>query len=171
MYLFYFYDFLIYNSDGDNMRKKVYLTSIAFFLIDLVSKLIITNINININMPYQIIKNFFYIDLVSNKGAAFSILSGSTLLFILIAIGVLVYIDRYIIEDSKKVLGISLVIGGILGNLFDRIVYGVVIDFLSFRFGNYYFPIFNLADTFICVGVFLLILEYIRGDLNGNKSK
>lgn len=151
------------------MRKKVYLASTIFFIIDLVSKLIITNVNIS--MPYQIIKNFFYIDLVSNKGAAFSILSGGTIFFILIAIGVLIYIDRYIIEDSKNILGISLVIGGILGNLFDRIVYREVIDFLSFKLGNYYFPIFNLADIFICTGVFLLILEYIRGDLNGNKSK
>ena len=64
-----------------------------------------------------------------------------------------------------------MLIGGIIGNLFDRIVYGKVIDFLSFKFGTYSFPVFNLADTFICIGIFLLIVDFLRGDLNGNKSR
>ena len=165
---FYFLLFLIYNYIGDKMRKKVYLLSIIFFIIDLLSKVFI--LKINVKMPYTIIKNFFYIDLVSNNGAAFSILSGGTLLFIIIAIIVLFYIDRYIVTDTDKYLYISLVIGGIIGNLFDRIVYGSVIDFLSFKFGTYYFPIFNLADVFICTGIFLLAFEYLRGGHNENKS-
>ena len=108
--------------------------------------------------------------MVTNTGAAFSIFSGGSVLFILIAIGVLFYIDRFIVTDVDHFLYISLIIGGILGNLVDRLLYGEVLDFLSFRFGSYYFPIFNLADTFICVGVFLLIIDYIRSDKNGNKS-
>lgn len=121
-------------------------------------------------MPYKIINNFFYIDLTTNTGAAFSIFSGWSFLFILIAIGVLFYIDRFIVTDISHFLYISPIIGGIIGNLFDRVAYGKVIDFLSFKIGSYYFPIFNLADTFICVGVFLLITDYIRSDKNGNKS-
>lgn len=108
--------------------------------------------------------------MVTNTGAAFSIFSGWSALFILIAIGVLFYIDRFIVTDASHFLYLSLIIGGILGNLIDRLLYGEVLDFLSFRFGSYYFPIFNLADTFICIGVFLLIIEYYRSGKNGNKS-
>ena len=68
-------------------------------------------------------------------------------------------------------IGISMLIGGILGNLFDRVFYGKVIDFLSFNIFGFMFPVFNLADTFICVGVGLLIIEFLRGDRDGNKSK
>lgn len=150
------------------MRKKVYIYSFIFFLIDFISKIVIANIHID--MPYKIINNFFYIDMVTNKGAAFSIFSGWSALFILIAIGVLFYIDRFIVTDASHFLYLSLIIGGILGNLIDRLLYGEVLDFLSFRFGSYYFPIFNLADTFICIGVFLLIIEYYRSGKNGNKS-
>lgn len=166
--VFFFFIF-IYNIHGDYVRKKVYIFSFIFFIIDLLSKILVTNIDIN--MPYKIINNFFYIDLITNTGAAFSILSGSCFLFIIIAIGILFYIDRFIVTDVNHFLYLSLIIGGIIGNLFDRVAYGKVIDFLSFRFGSYYFPIFNLADTFICVGVFLLITDYIRSDKNGNKSR
>ena len=165
----FFFVFFIYNNHGDIMKKKVYLFSIVFFVIDLLSKLFITNVNIT--MPYKVINSFFYIDKVSNTGAAFSILSGATIIFIIIGVVVLFYIDKYLIKDTENYIYLSMLIGGIIGNLFDRIVYGEVIDFLSFRFGSYYFPIFNLADVFICTGVFLLIIDYIRSDKNGNKSK
>ena len=151
------------------MRKKVYIFSFIFFLIDLLSKILVANINIE--MPYKIIDNFFYIDMVTNSGAAFSIFSGWGILFIIIAIGVLFYIDRFIVTDVKHFLYISPIIGGILGNLFDRLVYGEVLDFLSFRFGSYYFPIFNFADVFICIGIFLLIIEHVWRNKDENKSR
>ena len=147
----------------------MYIFSLIFFLIDLISKILIANINID--MPYKVINNFFYIDMVTNEGAAFSLFPGANILFIIIAIGVLMYIDKCIIKDSNHFLFISLIIGGVIGNLFDRLLYGEVLDFLSFKFGTYYFPIFNFADVFICIGVVLLIIEYFRSDRNGNKSK
>ena len=58
----------------------------------------------------------------------------------------------------------SLMIGGILGNLFDRCFNGYVIDFLSFKFGSYYFPIFNFADVFIVVGGIILIINILMED-------
>ena len=147
----------------------MYIFSLIFFLIDLISKILIANINID--MPYKVINNFFYIDMVTNEGAAFSLFPGANILFIIIAIGVLMYIDKCIIKDSNHFLFISLIIGGVIGNLFDRLLYGEVLDFLSFKYGTYYFPIFNFADVFICIGVVLLIIEYFRSDRNGNKSK
>lgn len=154
------------------MKRKVYVISALFFLIDLLSKIII--LNIEDKLPVKVISNFFYIEKVTNKGAAFSMLSGYTFLFIIIAIVLLIYINKTMlnsIKTKKEVLSFSLLIGGIIGNLFDRIFYGKVIDFLSFKIFNYYFPIFNLADAFICTGVFLIIIITLYGGKNENRSK
>lgn len=150
------------------MKKKVYMLAFLFFLLDRISKIIILNVK---DFPIKVINNFFYIDKAMNTGAAFSILDGFLIFFITISIVVLFYIDNKLIKEIKSktdFISISMIIGGIVGNLFDRLVYGKVIDFLSFKFGKYAFPIFNLADTFICVGVFLLIISVIKGDKNGN---
>lgn len=153
------------------MKKKVYVLSLIFFLIDLISKLIILKIE-NI-LPITVIKNFFYLNKVTNEGAAFSSFTGYQIILILIAILVLIYIHKSVLKDIKTNLGaisISLLVGGILGNLFDRIVYNKVIDFLSFNIFGYMFPIFNIADTFICIGVLLLLIDYIRGEKNETRS-
>ena len=152
--------------------KKIYVVSLIFFLIDLVSKILITLFEKS--LPLTVINDFFYLDKVTNEGAAFSMFTGYTALLILVTIFVLFYIQKYIIKDIKTKLGyfsLSILIGGILGNLFDRIVYGKVIDFLSFNIFGYNFPIFNIADTFICVGVFLLIIDYIRSDKHENNRR
>lgn len=153
------------------MKKKVYVLSLIFFLIDLISKLIILKIE-NI-LPITVIKNFFYLNKVTNEGAAFSSFTGYQIVLILIAIVALIYIHKSVLKDIKTNLGaisISLLVGGILGNLFDRIVYNKVIDFLSFNIFGYMFPIFNIADTFICTGVLLLLIDYIRGEKNETRS-
>jgi len=151
--------------------KKIYLVGLIFFLVDLISKIIIINID---KYPIVIIDNFFCLDKVFNKGAAFSMFTGYGFLLILVTIGVIFYINKYIIKDIKTNFGefsIGMLLGGVFGNLFDRIFYGEVIDFLSFNIFGYSFPIFNLADTFICISVGLLIIEFIRGDLSGNSVK
>lgn len=153
------------------MKKKVYVLSLIFFLIDLISKLIILKIE-NI-LPITVIKNFFYLNKVTNEGAAFSSFTGYQIILILIAIVALIYINKSVLKDIKTNLGtisMSLLVGGILGNLFDRIVYNKVIDFLSFNIFGYMFPIFNIADTFICIGVLLLLIDYIRGEKNETRS-
>ena len=156
------------------MKKKVYVLSLIFFLIDLISKLIILKIE-NI-LSITVIKNFFYLNKVTNEGAAFSSFTGYQIILILIAIVALIYIHKSVLKDIKTSLGtisISLLVGGILGNLFDRIVYNKVIDFLSFNIFGYMFPIFNIADIFICIGAVLLLIDYIRGEKNetrGNKK-
>lgn len=154
------------------MKKKIYLISIVFFLIDLISKIII--LSIENKLPIKVIENFFYIEKVTNSGAAFSILSGYTFIFILIAIIMLIYINKTMLKEVKtklEILSFSMLIGGIIGNLFDRIIYGKVIDFLSFEIFNYNFPVFNLADTFICTSAFLLIILTFHGGKNEISSK
>ena len=152
------------------MKKKVYLSSLIFVIIDLISKIIIMSFYKD---SITVIDKFFYIEKATNTGAAFSILTGGRILFIIIAILVLFYICKYMIKDvnnKTEVISISMLIGGIIGNLIDRVVYGKVIDFLSLRFGSYNFPVFNLADVFITVGIFILLISSIRGGKDGNKS-
>lgn len=145
------------------------IISIILLCIDQISKLLIVNLLTKTN-SIAIIKNFFYLTYINNDGAAFSILVGKRVLLILIAVLVIVMLIRYIkknnIQNKLELVSISLIIGGSLGNLIDRVVRGYVIDFLDFKIFNYNFPIFNLADTFIVIGVFLLLLKEIRKENN-----
>lgn len=135
--------------------------SILLLLIDQISKLLVVKL-IHINGSIELIKNFFYLTYTYNTGAAFSILTGQRIFLILIAIVILIVIFNYLrknkIESKIEKIAFSLIIGGSIGNLLDRIVRGCVIDFLDFKILGYNFPIFNLADTFIVVGVFLLLI-------------
>lgn len=108
---------------------------------------------------FPVIKNIFHITLVLNKGIAFGLFSGS--LYISAAIGIFVIASIIIIfmRFSAKLglsegLGLSLILGGCIGNLIDRLRLGCVVDFLDFRV----WPVFNMADSAISCGAFLLIL-------------
>lgn len=144
-----------------------------FFVIDFLSKVLVVNF-INLGDEISIINNFFYLTYATNTGGAWSIFSGYTVILIIVGILVLIYIDKSFV--SKKLthfeeIIFSMMIGGILGNIFDRIVYQGVIDFLDFRILGYHFPIFNLADIFITVGAFIIIIEIMGGKLDGDSSR
>ena len=145
------------------------IISIILLCIDQISKLLVVNLLTKTD-SITIIKNFFYLTYINNDGAAFSILVGTRIFLILIAVLAIVMLIRYIkknnIQNKLELVSISLIIGGSLGNLMDRVVRGYVIDFLDFKIFNYNFPIFNLADTFIVIGVFLLLLKEIRKENN-----
>lgn len=145
------------------MKIKVYIYSLIVFLIDLISKIFVLKYLDSL----VIIPGFLEFIKTYNSGAAFSLLSGSRFLFIFFALFILYYFYFYIIKEiSNKIELICciFIIGGILGNLFDRIVYGKVIDFISFNIFGYKFPIFNLADSFIVIGTFIAIIYLIKGD-------
>ena len=146
-------------------------TSIVLLLIDQISKLLVIKF-LDINGGIELIKNFFYLTYTHNTGAAFSILTGQRILLILIATIILIILFNYIRKNKVKekidILAFSLIIGGSLGNLIDRIVRGYVVDFLDFKIFGYNFPIFNLADTFIVIGVFLLLITTIRKEHNND---
>lgn len=144
----------------------IVVISIILVIIDQISKKII-ELNYNIGDSKEIIKNFFYITSHRNRGAAWGILQNSRYLFLFITILFLFLLFFYIYKN-KVLLKIndyvmfSLIIGGALGNFLDRIIKGEVIDFLDFHIFGYDFPIFNLADTFICLGIFLLALKIYK---------
>lgn len=154
------------------MQKKIIIYSIIFFILDLISKVIV-NAFLGLTESITVINNFFYLTNVHNLGAAWSLFSGQRILLIVIGMAALFFIFRWINDfknNNKNIGAFSLLISGLLGNLFDRIIYGYVRDFLDFRFGSYNYPVFNLADTFIFCGVILLILAIIKGEENGSKS-
>ena len=143
------------------------IISIILLCIDQISKLLVVNLLTKTD-SITIIKNFFYLTYINNDGAAFSILVGKRIFLILIAVLVTVMLIRYIkknnIQNKLELVSISLIIGGSLGNLMDRVVRGYVIDFLDFKIFNYNFPIFNLADVCITLGVILLSIHYFKTD-------
>ena len=144
-------------------RERVYKYVAITILIDQFIKLLIQK-NMNLYQEISIIPKFFSFCYVKNAGAAFSILEDATLLLIIISVLFIILIDNQIKKESQNLSNISIIslgmiIGGIFGNLIDRILYRSVIDFISFSFGNYHFPIFNIADIGITVGAFILIID------------
>ena len=152
--------------------KKICLFSLIFIIVDVVIKIIVSRY-ITLYDSIVLIPNFFAITYVRNTGAAFSVLENNRILFIVIGLVALYLIYRYLIRDKSlnklSIISYSMLLGGIIGNMIDRIVYGYVIDYLSFNIFGYNFPVFNLADTFIVVSVILIIINegvVSRGRIN-----
>lgn len=152
-------------------KKTIYVFALIFFLIDQLSKFLVHKY---LQSGLVIIKDFFQLKYLQNTGAAFGFLKDARFFLIMITVSVLVVIAKMIKEEkqiSKLSFWIySLMIGGIFGNFFDRIVRGHVIDFLSFKLFNSEMPIFNLADSFIVIGAILIIVDFIR-EIYENKSR
>lgn len=114
--------------------------------------------------PYIIIENFLQLDYVENSGAAFGILQDRKIFFVIITTLVIIAITITLFKYSYKfnnlmIAGLLMLLGGTIGNFIDRIRLSYVIDFLSVKFGrNYSFPVFNVADMFIVIGTFLIML-------------
>ena len=152
--------------------KKIGIISLIVIIIDRILKVLVTN-NFVLNVRNKIIDGFFYITNCHNEGAAFSLFSGNVLFLIFITLIVLFLIYRTINKENVNKIGIlayGLLLGGILGNLYDRIFYGYVIDYLDFVIFMFNFAIFNLADAAIVIGAILLIL-FEGSDNNGRKNK
>ena len=152
----------------DKSLKDLAVFSIIAVVIDQLIKIVISS-KVALDSSFPIVKGFWYITNVHNTGAAFSILEGSRLLFIAVGIIAIVLVALYYksIEDKTDydVVVFSLLIGGIIGNMIDRIIHGYVIDYLSFNIFGYNFPVFNLADTFIVIAIVLFVFRIIKEDV------
>ncbi len=126
----------------------------------------------NTTLPYGIPHPqlpVFDLTLLYNKGAAFSFLAGAggwqrwlfTLIALLVSAVLLVWMYRTPRPQRWLGCALALVLGGALGNLYDRVVQGYVIDFISVHYNQYYFPAFNLADTAISIGAVMLIIDML----------
>ena len=114
----------------------------------------------------EIIRGFFYLIHVGNTGAAWSMFAGRSMMLAVLAAGTLVAIFFWRhslgLKQPLAQLCFGLLGGGIVGNLIDRLLHGHVIDFVDLHFGSYIYPTFNVADSGICVGVILYVLQSLR---------
>jgi signal peptidase II len=144
-----------------NFFKSMYgQLFLGLFILDIVTKqwAAITRVNL------AIIPSFFYLSYSRNTGAAWSILAGNQGILAIISLSVGVGFGYYYLKNYNKFsfynhLGISLFLSGTWGNFIDRAFFPEgVIDFLSFRFGSYIFPTFNVADSALTIGVIILFV-------------
>lgn len=153
--------------------KRAMLISILCFAIDQIIKITLTSL-MEINTSTTVIKNFFKITLVENDGAAFSTLKSKTLFLIIISlivlIGLIMYIKKTKLEKREYII-YGILIGGVCGNLLDRIIHSSVIDYLDFNILGYPFPIFNFADICIVISMLLIVITSFKGDKHESKIR
>lgn len=156
------------------MNKKIFSFATIVLALDQITKIIVSSY-LKLNSSVKVIKNFFYITLCHNYGAAWGIFSDSKLLIIMGTLVAIVLIYHFIYcfkKNMRNDLAFGLLFGGLAGNLIDRIAFGYVRDFLDFIIFKYDYPVFNVADMAIVLGVILLIYAIIKGeDVNENSSK
>ncbi len=155
-------------------KEKIYSICACLILIDQITKLIIT-LKMAVGKSITVIPGFFKIFYLRNTGAAFSLFEDMRFLFILVAIVLFLALYKYIeknkISSKLEIVSLGLIMGGLVGNLVDRLLYGYVIDFLSFNIFGYNFPVFNIADIGIVSGVIILIVFSFREEFIKTKKK
>ncbi len=150
--------------------KFVGFLVLGIVLLDQCAKYVVASA-IPLNTSIPVIENLFNLVHIRNPGAAFGFLAGSRgfirltflVLFSLAAMAFIVTLIRRLAEkETSLILSLAFILGGALGNLIDRVIYGEVVDFLDFYWSGYHWPAFNVADSFITVGV-LLTLARLMG--------
>lgn len=154
------------------MKRLILILSIILLSVDQVIKIFIAK-SMDLYSSIKLIPHFLNLTYVKNTGAAFSILQGGRIFFIILGIISLIILARFIYLDKKisklDLVSYSLVLAGIAGNLIDRIVYGGVIDYISINLPFYDMPIFNFADMCIVIGMFMIVyIIVIKGDSDEN---
>jgi signal peptidase II len=143
---------------------------VTILVLDQLTKMIVDR-TMSLHESIPIIDGFFSLTYVRNTGAAFGIFSGSheafrlpfLILVSLLALGfVVVMLKRLRDDETGLITALSLIIGGAIGNLVDRVLYGEVIDFLDFYWSHYHWPAFNVADSCITIGVLITFYYLIR---------
>jgi signal peptidase II len=146
-----------------------YLIALAIVLTDQVTKAIVLR-TMRLGQSIPIVPGYFDLTFVLNPGAAFSLLATlperiRSPFFILISVAaailIVVYHARHLVGHRLATVSLGLILGGAVGNLIDRIRYGVVVDFLDAHVHQYHWPVFNVADSAISVGVTLLLIEML----------
>ena len=152
--------------------KRIIIVTTLVLIIDILTKQLIIH-NLIENQSITIINNLLNITYAKNTGIAFSILEGRVPMIIIMTLIVVVVIINYLKNNNNKLelIYYSLILGGAIGNLLDRIIYGYVIDFIDFHLSNNHFPTFNIADSCIVIGVFLLLITKKEGEEDESNSR
>lgn len=156
------------------MKKYIYMITLLILVLDQGIKILVTN-QLELYVPKVMISDFFQLQYVQNTGGAWGILGDNTGLLIVIGVFAVIILNRYLLQEKQfqwnLVVAYGLFMGGLLGNLIDRLAYGYVIDYLDFYLFGYDFPVFNLADIAIVIGIGILMIEVIRGEINEYRSR
>jgi len=139
---------------------SVALIVLAIIALDQVTKYLI----VNTLSPYDSIEIFSFLHIVNvrNTGAAFgSFKSLGSSFFIIVAIAAIVFVVSLLMKRTYNTFGLSLILGGAVGNLIDRILYGQVVDFIDFSIGSYHWPAFNVADSALSVGIIIILMTSV----------
>ena len=162
------------------LKNKIFLFNFAvitlIFLIDRLSKIYLLNLNESgVEVNYYVLP-FLNIYLVWNTGVGFGILSIEPSLFYHIITLLIVLINIFLIyllfkSSRKNAFFLALVLGGSIGNMYDRLYYFAVPDFIDFHIGNFHWFIFNIADIFITIGIIsLIVFELFNKDIYASKN-
>jgi signal peptidase II len=156
-------------TDSRAMRKFYLLIAFFVVVLDRATKWAVAK-DIPLHESKTLIAGFFYLTHVENRGAAFSLFADSPsewkiAMLVLFSIVALVVVSALLWRGSHSMattgVGLGLILGGALGNLWDRLLSGRVVDFLLFYIGSYQWPAFNVADSAIVVGAALLAIEIL----------
>jgi len=151
------------------MRKYHFLIAISVVVLDRLAKLAVER-KIPLHDGIQIIPGFFRLTHLENRGAAFGLFADSpsewkVAILVLFSVIALVVVSTLLWKNSHSLsttgVGLALILGGAVGNLWDRLASGHVTDFLLFYVGTYQWPAFNVADSAIVVGAGLLVYEIV----------
>lgn len=145
------------------MKKSISCISFLILVDQIIKYLVSHNLNLGENV---FINPIFQITYVKNYGAAWNILENQRIFLIIFTSSILFFLLKFLkkvlLFDNKWLISsMILIISGAIGNLIDRIIFGYVIDMIQLNFIN--FPIFNLADIFLCIGVFMVIINILFG--------
>ena len=160
-----------------NLTKNFYTNLFiifSIFIIDRITKIYVVSVNGKNSYEDLYSSKFLNINLIWNEGIAFGLFSFNqnnlyNLLTLIISIIIIVILKMIINSYGIKKYGLMMIFGGALGNLFDRIFYKAVPDFIDFHIGEFHWFVFNVADIFITIGVIIMIL--FETILNDQKKK
>jgi signal peptidase II len=149
------------------MLKWLWVTALVIVL-DLGSKAIVSD-SLVLHQPVPVFPGFS-LTLMHNTGAAFSFLSDAsgwqrwffTLVALAVSAGIIMWMKRLAASQVWLAVALGMILGGALGNVYDRITLGYVVDFIQVYYDNWYFPAFNVADSAISVGAVILVIDSIR---------
>ena len=159
------------------MRKYFFLIAAAVLLLDRLAKWAVAS-NIPLHDSVTVIPGFFHLTHVENTGAAFGLFAESTAQWkigalVSFSVIALIIVSALLWKNSHSLstttIGLSLILGGATGNLWDRMMTGHVVDFLDFYVGSYHWPAFNVADSAIVIGAILLVSEIVFAK-SGNEA-
>lgn len=138
-----------------------YIIALIIIVVDQFTKWLVVN-KMELYEQIPIIDNFFYLTSHRNSGAAWGILQDQMIFFYVVTVvvlgGVIYYLHTHAKGNRTLSLGLSLILGGAIGNFIDRLIHKEVVDFLDFIILKYDYPIFNIADSALVIGVILVII-------------